>query len=75
MIDGTFHVHRWTKDKRPFIPGIWSCSLELVNDGGRVFFGLDLPYREVARLDALIAKGPVRLSDIFGPDPSQADTI
>ena len=62
-------VRRWTADKRPYReghPNLWACSLELECGHGHVLIGLDLPWREVDRLNELIAKGPVRLSQIFG---------
>jgi hypothetical protein len=70
----TMTVVRWTKDQRPFEAGrptLWSCSLDLRTEhgSGRVVIGLDLPYREVQRLDALIARGHVQLSEIFGAEP------
>ena len=74
MIDAEMHVDRWSSDKHPYVPGkalLWLCTLELRSERGRLSFGLDLPWREVERLNALFAGGrAVRLSEIFGAEPT-----
>lgn len=69
MIDAEFRVVRFVADRRPFaaVP-TWSCALELRSERGQVSIGLDLPWRETQRLEALAARGVVRLSEIFGSE-------
>jgi hypothetical protein len=55
MLDETMKVTRWTMDRKPSDPRVFSCLLELENAKGRVTIGIDMPARVAERLDALVA--------------------